>query len=82
MAPVEAVPPAATAPACAPAFDRRIPPLLGRELLALTAEARYLRVVTAAGSDLIQLRPCVRWPSWRTYRGESRSGYATASPCR
>lgn len=39
-----------------PAFYRRIPPHLGQELLALTAEDHYLRVITSIGSDLILMR--------------------------
>jgi hypothetical protein len=37
-------------------FFRRIPPALGRELLALQMEDHYLRIHTALGSDLILLR--------------------------
>lgn len=44
------------APAPGPPFLERIPPHLGRELLALGAEDHYLRVVTAQGSDLILMR--------------------------
>jgi DNA-binding LytR/AlgR family response regulator len=39
-----------------PAFFKRIPSHLGSELLALEAEDHYLRVITAAGSDLILMR--------------------------
>lgn len=39
-----------------PDFFRRIPPVLGRELLALQMEDHYLRIHTALGSDLILLR--------------------------
>jgi len=39
-----------------PDFFRRIPPALGRELLALEMEDHYLRIHTALGSDLILLR--------------------------
>jgi hypothetical protein len=37
-------------------FFRRVPPALGRELLALEMEDHYLRIHTALGSDLILLR--------------------------
>jgi hypothetical protein len=37
-------------------FFRRIPPALGRELLALQMEDHYLRIHTTLGSDLILLR--------------------------
>jgi len=47
---------AAAMPPPLPAFHRRIPPHLGQDLLALTAEDHYLRVVTSAGSDLILMR--------------------------
>ncbi|MCC2973422.1 LytTR family DNA-binding domain-containing protein [Massilia sp. IC2-476] len=43
-------------PEATPAFYRRIPPHLGQELLALSAEDHYLRIITAAGSDLILMR--------------------------
>ncbi|MBV8394151.1 MAG: LytTR family transcriptional regulator [Alphaproteobacteria bacterium] len=44
-------------PQPAPAdFFRRIPPALGRDLLALQMEDHYLRIHTALGSDLILLR--------------------------
>jgi DNA-binding LytR/AlgR family response regulator len=49
-APVPATEPAATG------FFRRIPPALGRDLLALEMEDHYLRIHTAIGSDLILLR--------------------------
>lgn len=53
-------PPAAPAPVPAPsstpAFYRRIPLHLGQELLALSAEDHYLRIITAAGSDLVLMR--------------------------
>jgi putative exporter of polyketide antibiotics len=39
-----------------PDFFRRIPPALGRDLLALEMEDHYLRIHTAIGSDLILLR--------------------------
>jgi DNA-binding LytR/AlgR family response regulator len=39
-----------------PPFFERIPPHLGRQLLALGAEDHYLRVMTAQGSDLILMR--------------------------
>jgi len=45
----------ATAPPT-PDFFRRIPPALGRDLLALEMEDHYLRIHTALGSDLILLR--------------------------
>ncbi|TAJ82000.1 MAG: LytTR family transcriptional regulator [Reyranella sp.] len=53
-APTEAAP-ATVAPA-APDFFRRVPPALGRDLLALEMEDHYLRIHTALGSDLILLR--------------------------
>ena len=40
----------------APDFFRRIPPALGRDLLALEMEDHYLRIHTTLGSDLILLR--------------------------
>ena len=48
----------AQVPSAPPATDffRRIPPALGRELLALQMEDHYLRIHTALGSDLILLR--------------------------
>ena len=55
VAETAAVPPAPSALA-APDFFRRIPPALGRDLLALEMEDHYLRIHTAAGSDLILLR--------------------------
>ncbi len=39
-----------------PDFFRRIPPALGRDLLALEMEDHYLRIHTALGSDLVLLR--------------------------
>jgi hypothetical protein len=48
--PAPAIEPAATG------FFRRIPPALGRDLLALEMEDHYLRIHTAVGSDLILLR--------------------------
>jgi DNA-binding LytR/AlgR family response regulator len=49
--------PATGAPADAPPdFFRRVPPALGRDLLALEMEDHYLRIHTALGSDLILLR--------------------------
>ena len=42
--------------AAPPDFFRRIPPALGRDLLALEMEDHYLRIHTALGSDLILLR--------------------------
>lgn len=42
--------------ASAPDFFRRMPPVLGRDLLALEMEDHYLRIHTALGSDLILLR--------------------------
>jgi DNA-binding LytR/AlgR family response regulator len=51
------LPPPATEPAVEPGnFFRRIPPALGRDLLALEMEDHYLRIHTAVGSDLILLR--------------------------
>ena len=43
-------------PQAGPDFFRRIPPVLGRDLLALEMEDHYLRIHTAIGSDLILLR--------------------------
>lgn len=52
--------PASQSPAMEPsdeaAFLRRLPPRLGRDLLAVEAEDHYLRVHTALGSDLILMR--------------------------
>jgi LytTr DNA-binding domain-containing protein len=45
-----------TGPGPDPDFFRRIPPALGRDLLALEMEDHYLRIHTAIGSDLILLR--------------------------
>lgn len=56
LARVVALPQAGTPPAAPPDFFRRIPPALGRELLALQMEDHYLRIHTALGSDLILLR--------------------------
>ena len=53
---VAAVPPAPMPDQPAPDFFRRIPPALGRDLLALEMEDHYLRIHTALGSDLILLR--------------------------
>ena len=39
-----------------PDFFRRVPPAIGRDLLALEMEDHYLRIHTALGSDLILLR--------------------------
>jgi hypothetical protein len=43
-------------PQAGPDFFRRIPPVLGRDLLALEMEDHYLRIHTMVGSDLILLR--------------------------
>lgn len=51
-----ATPPAAPAPHGAAPFLDRIPPRLGRDLLALAMEDHYVRVHTSAGSDLILMR--------------------------
>jgi DNA-binding LytR/AlgR family response regulator len=49
--------PAADVPKDAtPDFFRRVPPALGRDLLALEMEDHYLRIHTALGNDLILLR--------------------------
>lgn len=48
-------PPSAPNPE-APDFFRRVPPALGRDLLALEMEDHYLRIHTVLGSDLILLR--------------------------
>lgn len=51
------LPAPASEPASEPGnFFRRIPPALGRDLLALEMEDHYLRIHTAIGSDLILLR--------------------------
>jgi DNA-binding LytR/AlgR family response regulator len=50
------LPAPATEPAAEANFFRRIPPALGRDLLALEMEDHYLRIHTAIGSDLILLR--------------------------
>jgi hypothetical protein len=60
LARVAALPP--TEPASSPPtstlpdFFRRIPPALGRDLLALEMEDHYLRIHTALGSDLVLMR--------------------------
>jgi DNA-binding LytR/AlgR family response regulator len=48
--------PASGVQSLTPDFFRRIPPALGRDLLALEMEDHYLRIHTALGSDLILLR--------------------------
>jgi len=53
---VAALPAADTAANTNPDFFRRVPPALGRDLLALEMEDHYLRIHTALGSDLILLR--------------------------
>lgn len=53
---VAALPQPDTASPASPDFFRRIPPALGRDLLALEMEDHYLRIHTALGSDLILLR--------------------------
>lgn len=53
---VAALPAADTAAETAPDFFRRVPPALGRDLLALERENHCLRIHTALGSDLILLR--------------------------
>lgn len=53
---VAVTPQAGTPAASAPDFFRRVPPALGRDLLALEMEDHYLRIHTALGSDLILLR--------------------------
>jgi len=53
---VAAPAPASGAEPLAPDFFRRVPPALGRDLLALEMEDHYLRIHTALGSDLILLR--------------------------
>jgi DNA-binding LytR/AlgR family response regulator len=50
------LPPAGAPTASQNDFFRRIPPALGRDLLALEMEDHYLRIHTALGSDLILLR--------------------------
>jgi DNA-binding LytR/AlgR family response regulator len=53
---VASVPEADAQGTAAPDFFRRVPPALGRDLLALEMEDHYLRIHTALGSDLILLR--------------------------
>lgn len=53
---VAALPAAGSPPPLHPDFFRRIPPALGRDLLALQMEDHYLRIHTALGSDLILMR--------------------------
>ncbi len=53
---VAALPAADVPEDAAPDFFRRMPPALGRDLLALEMEDHYLRIHTALGSDLILLR--------------------------
>jgi DNA-binding LytR/AlgR family response regulator len=53
---VAAAPESGTPAGGAPDFFRRMPPALGRDLLALEMEDHYLRIHTALGSDLILLR--------------------------
>jgi len=53
---VASLPPAEAAVAAPPDFFRRIPPALGRDLLALEMEDHYLRIHTSLGSDLILMR--------------------------
>lgn len=43
-------------PPASPDFLRRVPPALGRDLLALEMEDHYLRIHTALGSDLVLMR--------------------------
>lgn len=52
----QAVEPVETVAAATPDFFRRVPPVLGRDLLALEMEDHYLRIHTVLGSDLILLR--------------------------
>ncbi len=53
---VAAIPANDTPANTSPDFFRRVPPALGRDLLALEMEDHYLRIHTAQGSDLILLR--------------------------
>ena len=53
---VAAIPTADASKDASPDFFRRVPPALGRDLLALEMEDHYLRIHTALGSDLILLR--------------------------
>ena len=53
---VAAIPASGTPSSAVPDFFRRVPPALGRDLLALEMEDHYLRIHTALGSDLILLR--------------------------
>ena len=50
------IPEADSAPSAAPDFLRRVPPALGRDLIALEMEDHYLRIHTALGSDLVLMR--------------------------
>ena len=50
------LPQASTPGTALPDFFRRIPPALGRNLLALEMEDHYLRIHTALGNDLVLLR--------------------------
>ena len=54
--PVPAAPEASSAQSATPDFLRRVPPALGRDLLALEMEDHYLRIHTALGSDLVLMR--------------------------
>ncbi|WP_230550494.1 LytTR family DNA-binding domain-containing protein [Reyranella aquatilis] len=45
-----------SSPPSSPDFLRRVPPALGRDLLALEMEDHYLRIHTALGSDLVLMR--------------------------
>jgi hypothetical protein len=53
---VAAIPASDTPSSAVPDFFRRVPPALGRDLLALEMEDHYLRIHTVLGSDLILLR--------------------------
>jgi hypothetical protein len=56
LPPPPVTPEPGTAPPASPDFLRRIPPALGRDLLALEMEDHYLRIHTALGSDLVLMR--------------------------
>lgn len=56
LRPVPRAEPPPLPPSDAPAFLRRIPPRLGRDLVALEAEDHYLRIHTRLGSDLVLMR--------------------------
>ncbi|WP_296333131.1 LytTR family DNA-binding domain-containing protein [Reyranella sp.] len=56
LPPAPAIPEVDTPQPVAPDFLRRVPPALGRDLLALEMEDHYLRIHTTLGSDLVLMR--------------------------